>query len=377
MSSVASVLPAAREAGSPETAVRLATLYDARLFLGEAVDAPELGALRRPGLASGAVLHADEPSHSAPSVPAVSGAGAEDRVRARSRWESLTGRLTAGANCFFLPFSIPLILQNWATISPQTYAAVVPGFMQAFLQKVLEIAPQPLSTLAAIPWHGWSSGVLGNLFLLATALSLKDNKWAFVQGIGFATGYFVLSQIFYAGFMPSWAFWPLTGVVASFLLLGAAERVGKLPAALLARWKAVVHGAGWLATFLFLYAPLPPLFAMTPLLAAGIPPIKPILGMLGNLVMLPEALRSKNFMWFFGSTWGALVGGIGTLSGLWFFGRLSGPAFAAIAAGVALYSAWMLARTRDYFGLSSIREQSVLAYFGAASLRDLFLGKKS
>ena len=121
----------------------------------------------------------------------------------------------------------------------------------------------------------------------------------------------------------------------------ALEEAQRLPAS----WRGLRQSlSAWTATLLFMTMAIPQLMnnlrdpAST--VALSVPTI--LLGMLGNGLMVPRALFTRDLIWFCGSTWGAAVMGWAQIVTVARAGFLPPEAFAAITAAIWSYLAAIL-----------------------------------
>lgn len=215
-----------------------------------------------------------------------------------------------------------------------------------------------------LAWSGFVSGSMGNL-LLATYFS-GVNEWAQVrvQAIGAITNYFVASQVYAAGYFPSVQFWSLAAVLGVGLLIPLLFALGTVSLEKFALWQEAtiplglaslvfcitstfsddsfilltifavgfVIGilllflkpripilaplmaklGGWLATFLFMWMPLPQIYRILTVgkdAAAAFSMGFTVLATFGNGLGSTRAFVIKEKVWFVGSFYGLMVGG--------------------------------------------------------------------
>lgn len=297
--------------------------------------------LRAPRLAPVSSLAHDAPAPAGPPSPKP----ASELAR---RWDRVTQTLTDFAALPFLALQAPQIWTN--------------------VQNLLASHPEALANL---PWIGYSTGILGNMLLLGWFASQKETSAARVQAIGVATSAVVVAQIFLAGHMPAAAFATVLPAVVAGLLINYLKFKDQAPAAAWTLWSkgtsllglvvlpqvlwstfapaayasplpaaaAAVAGlalsfldsrgrlppglkrvwdrlGAWTATVLFMYGPIAQIMAnlSNPAGMAGIALGTLGLAMAGNLLMLPRALHTRNWIWFTGSAWAVFVGGYGVLA---------------------------------------------------------------
>lgn len=283
----------------------------------------------------------------------------------RASWDTWTNRLTNSAFLAFLPLQVPQIVANF-------------GF----------ILSGNLNPISILPWMGYGTGILANMILLSYFVSKKEKGAALVQAVGVLGSAVVVGQIFYAGFMPAAAFWSITGALLAGLTLNALHYRGVVNAKVWEGWKEFVGMAGlgvlplvfsatflskvaywpaalafalgglyltlrkmgrlpkkfeglwmkasaWTATLLFMFGPLAQISAnlANPANLAGLSLLTILLATLGNGMMIPRAVHTKDWIWFAGSAWAVSVGGLGVMATMFAFGHLS-PLFFFTAAAV-------------------------------------------
>ncbi|CAI7820162.1 unnamed protein product [Closterium sp. NIES-53] len=199
---------------------------------------------------------------------------------------------------------------------------------------------------------GFATGFLGNMLLLSYFTAKRELSACLVQVVGAASTAILLSQVYLAGFMPPPAF---TAVVA-YLLLGCAVNclrfTRRLPQPLWDTWQDVIgvlglavlpqviwstfssistklpgtisavggllfiaamrRGlvgqrwrdrwqllSGWTATLLFMVMPVAQLQVCftRPDQLAGMSALSSLLGIVGNGLMVPRALFTRDFIW--------------------------------------------------------------------------------
>mmetsp|Transcript_21952 Transcript_21952/g.61365 ORF Transcript_21952/g.61365 Transcript_21952/m.61365 type:complete len:351 (-) Transcript_21952:176-1228(-) len=285
---------------------------------------------------------------------------------ARSRCEQLQARLdkvtTLGVNIStfaFLGLQVPQITQN---------------FMGD---------PHQMKSLA---WSGFVSGSVGNLLLATYFAGVSEWAAVRVQMIGAITNYFVATQVFFAGYFPAPQFWTLVVVITIGLVIPFLYACGMLSASTFSSWKeattaiglaaiaftftatftanswallaVAVAGAaigavllvqktrvaalarltatlgGWLATFLFMWMPMPEIFKI---LKEGQKAAQAfsmgftVLATLGNGLGAARAFVIKDTIWFTGSFWGLVAGGWITAVAVWSVHPAQCPLWALIA----------------------------------------------
>ncbi|XP_024518452.1 maltose excess protein 1-like, chloroplastic [Selaginella moellendorffii] len=266
------------------------------------------------------------------------------------------------------------------------------------------------SALFAVSWMSLLTSLMGNLSLLSYFVMKKENGAMIVQAVGVLSTYVVLAQLAIAGSMPStvflatsiavivgyvinflnykgylrselWKLWQdiisvggvsvlsqvmwstfepflpstiLPGVFAfvTTLTLIIQDRKGKLSEPL---HKFVGGLAAWSATLLFMWSPVAQMWTniTNPANLRGLSVITVLLAMVGNSLLLPRALFTRDSMWFTGSSWGALVQGWGLLLSMYIYECVSGSVFLGITAGLAFWIGNMLVMDSKANSLSS------------------------
>jgi len=258
-------------------------------------------------------------------------------------------------------------------------------------------SPDKMRSLA---WAGYVSGSMGNVSLCSYFTGISEFAQARVQAIGCVTTYLVLAQVYNAGFCPGTTFAVLSTVLGVGLTLPLLLSLKLVSPDLFSLWKdtttaigftalafavtatftgdqGVLLGAtlaglsvgllvlalknksgalgalvgtlgGWLATFLFMWSPLPQLVA---LLQGGDEGWKAaeafdigvaLLATLGNGLGVARAWFIKDKIWFVGSFFGIVVQGWLTAAAVWVVDPARCPWWALLPFTVALVSYFTL-----------------------------------
>lgn len=308
--------------------------------------------------------------------------GPHHEARKPQTWDALTKWLTDSAILAFLPLQVPQIIKNFLLISAGTLA--------------------PISIL---PWMGYTTGILGNMLLLSYFVSKKEAGAARVQAVGVITSGIVLAQIFYAGFMPAFAFWGIAAMMAGGLTLNLLKYLGVfngniwkawtmisgltglgvLPTVLwstfmpqMSVWPAVVTLAGgliflllqrlgklpkglentwsklsaWTATMLFMFGPIAQLVSnfANPANIAGLSLLTLMLATAGNALMLPRAILTKDRIWLTGSLWAVAMGGWAVMLSMLLYGAVSPLFFAGFSVILPVYLAFIIRQAMKHHG---------------------------
>ncbi|MDE2293229.1 MAG: hypothetical protein KGL53_14195, partial [Elusimicrobia bacterium] len=214
-------------------------------------------------------------------------------------WDLWTHRMTDAAVPVFLALQLPQIVKNWGALS----TGLVAG-------------------MAVLPWLGFAAGILGNSLLLARFLANREPAAARVQAVGILASAAVLGQLFAAGFAPAWGLAAVIAMGGASITMGVLQRTGRLSPRAAKVW---ANAAGWTATALFMYGPAAQIMANLahPAVVAGLSLLSVGLGTLGNLLMLPRAVYTRDWVWFTGSAWASLVGGLGVAGTMALAGALA------------------------------------------------------
>ncbi|BBN17752.1 hypothetical protein MPTK1_7g16760 [Marchantia polymorpha subsp. ruderalis] len=303
------------------------------------------------------------------------------------KWDSTTARLADSATAAFLLLQLPQILLNTQNLVAGNYAA-----------------------LFAVPWMGQLTGLLGNLSLLSYFASKRERGAMVVQAVGVVSTLIVLLQLAIAGAMPAVAFavtgtavvvglilnflnyvnklspsvWRLWGEVVSIggvtvlpqvmwstfepylphsvlpgtmfgilaVTMIALDRLDKLPAKIRNVLGAV---AAWTATLLFMWAPVAQWWTnyINPANIRGLSVFTVLLAMVGNSLLLPRALFTRDLMWFTGSSWGTMLQGWGILLSMYMCQVINDVTFYGVSAILALWLSSMLWNDSKAYNLGS------------------------
>lgn len=314
-------------------------------------------------------------------------------------WDSMTGRLAGSATIAFLLLQLPQIFLNFQNLKSGNTTA-----------------------LFAVPWMGQLTGLLGNLSLLSYFAKKREVGAMVVQAVGVVTTWVVLLQLTMAGAMPSlaftitaaavglglllnflnynkvlsphiWEIWEdvitvgglsvlpqvmwstfdavlppslLPGLIAVIMALSlvALRRLEKLPPVATRLLGAV---SAWTATFLFMWAPVAQMWTnyLNPANIQGLSVFTVLLAMIGNGLLLPRALFTRDRMWFTGASWGTLFQGWGILVTMYINKCIPDAVFYGAGVTLAVWLGMMLTTDAKAHSLSSPLNP----------LGELFLGK--
>ncbi|XP_024519556.1 maltose excess protein 1-like, chloroplastic isoform X2 [Selaginella moellendorffii] len=287
-------------------------------------------------------------------------------------WNSTTIHLAEFATLPFLFLQLPQIILNARNLIAGNYEA-----------------------LSAVQWMGQLTSLLGNLSLLSYFAGRRERGAMAVQAVGVLTTLVVLIQLGIAGAMPSLALAGTVIAVAFGLLLNLLNYLLLLREWLWKIWEAVISVGGatvllqvmwstfephiphtilpavitgiatltlvamdaigflpqkwsdflvalsaWTATLLFMWTPVAQMFQnfIDPENIKGLSPLTILLAMIGNGLLVPRALFTRDLMWFTGAAWGTLFQGWGLLLTLWIARALSGTVFGTVT---GLLTTWL------------------------------------
>ncbi|XP_058103792.1 maltose excess protein 1-like, chloroplastic [Magnolia sinica] len=302
-------------------------------------------------------------------------------------WDSLTARFAGAANVPFLLLQLPQIVLNARNLLAGNKSA-----------------------LFAVPWLGMLTGLLGNLSLLSYFAKKKETEAVLVQTLGVVSTYVVIAQLAMAESMPLphftvttvvvafglilnflnyfnllhagiWLFWEdfitigglavlpqvmwstFVPFVPNSILPGATAFMVAVVAVIMARTgklsekgvKFVRSLSGWTATLLFMWMPVTQMLTnyLNPDNIKGLSAFSMLLAMIGNGLMIPRALFTRDLMWFTGSAWASFLHGWGNLICMYCFNSISKEFFLAATAGFLLWLGTTLWRDTKAYGYSS------------------------
>eukprot|EP00252_Welwitschia_mirabilis_P027663 TRINITY_DN9550_c0_g1_i1.p1 TRINITY_DN9550_c0_g1~~TRINITY_DN9550_c0_g1_i1.p1 ORF type:complete len:433 (+),score=57.13 TRINITY_DN9550_c0_g1_i1:47-1300(+) len=303
------------------------------------------------------------------------------------QWDAMTTTIAGSSTVAFLLMQLPQIVLNARNLSSGNKTA-----------------------LFAVGWLGQLTGLLGNLSLLSYFAKKKETGAVIVQTVGVVSTYAVLSQLAMAGAMPSvpfiassvavgaglifnflnynsllpaklWRFWEdlitvggvtvlpqvmwstfvpylpqsmLPGVLsfAVSLMTIILARSGKLSKKMV---QFVESTSGWTATLLFMWMPVAQMWTnyLNPNNIRGLSTISLILSMIGNGLMIPRALFTRDIMWFTGSGWAALLHGWGNTLCVYMFGGTSKAYFVTVTSALILWIGLIFWKDSKAYGLTS------------------------
>lgn len=328
-----------------------------------------------------------------------SNGGALDDVSDYAIWDSMTGRLAGSATIAFLLLQLPQIFLNFQNLTSGNTTA-----------------------LFAVPWMGQLTALLGNLSLLSYFAKKREVGAMVVQAVGVVSTWVVLLQLTMAGAMPLlvftitatavglglllnmlnyknllsphiWEIWEdvitvggvsvlpqvmwstfdavlppslLPGLITMIIALSlvALRRLEKLPPV---ATKLLGDVSAWTATLLFMWGPVAQMWTnyLNPANIQGLSVFTVLLAMIGNGLLLPRALFTRDRMWFTGASWGTIFQGWGILVTMYINKCISNAVFYGAGGTLAVWLGMMFATDAKAHSLSS----------PLSPLRELFLGR--
>ncbi|KAF4380326.1 hypothetical protein F8388_024619, partial [Cannabis sativa] len=167
---------------------------------------------------------------------------------------------------------------------------------------------------------------------------LNDSVWRFWEDVITVGGLSALPQVMCSTFVPYLPNTILPGALSFVVAVAAVvmARLGKLSEK---GTKFVGAISGWTATLLFMWMPVSQMWTnfLNPDNIKGLSPVSMLLAMIGNGLMIPRALLTRDFMWFLGSSWASFFYGYGNLACLYWFNSISKEFFLAATAGFELW----------------------------------------
>eukprot|EP00252_Welwitschia_mirabilis_P021174 TRINITY_DN5350_c0_g1_i2.p2 TRINITY_DN5350_c0_g1~~TRINITY_DN5350_c0_g1_i2.p2 ORF type:complete len:158 (+),score=12.16 TRINITY_DN5350_c0_g1_i2:625-1098(+) len=136
------------------------------------------------------------------------------------------------------------------------------------------------------------------------------------------------------------------------LIIVFLARIGKLSKKVV---QIVDSTSGWTATLLFMWMPIAQLWTsyLNPNNIKGLSLFTLLLAMVGNGLLVPRALFTRDFMWFTGSTWASLLYGWGNILCVYIFGGLNTAYFSAITTALILWLGAIFWIDAKAYGLTS------------------------
>ncbi|KAL1533522.1 maltose excess protein 1-like, chloroplastic isoform X1 [Salvia divinorum] len=309
-------------------------------------------------------------------------------------WDAVTAKFAGAANIPFMLLQLPQIILNYQNLMAGNKSA-----------------------LLAVPWLCMLTGLLGNLSLLSYFIKKRESEAVVIQLVGAISIYVVILQLVMAEAMPLphfvttsivtlsgvvinlmkhfetlddgvWKSWEefitiaglsalpqvmwstfvpilpntvLPGCIALFtaVLAVSMARMGKLS-------KKAGSVSGWTATLLFMWMPVAQMWTnlLNPANVKGLSAVTMLLAMIGNGLLIPRALLTRDLMWFTGSTWACVFYGWGNLVCLYCFNSISWELFLASSLG---FLAWI--------GITFWRDAQVQGHSSSfTSLKHLLFG---
>lgn len=304
-----------------------------------------------------------------------------------TQWDALTSTIAASSNIPFLLLQLPQIMLNAQNLLAGNKTA-----------------------LLALGWLGQLTGLLGNLSLLSYFVKKRESGTIVVQTVGVISIYCVLFQLAMAGAMPSTLFIATSVAVGLGLILNFLNYCNLLNASIWRLWedcitigglsvlpqvmwstfvpylpqsilpgilsfalslttiilarsgklsekavKLVGSTSGWTATLLFMWMPIAQMWTnyLNPNNIRGLSVDSLLLAMIGNGLLIPRALFTRDIMWFTGSSWAALLYGWGNILNIYIFGGIGKTYFLAVTSALILWLGTIFWRDAKAYGLNS------------------------
>lgn len=304
-----------------------------------------------------------------------------------TQWDALTSTIAASSNIPFLLLQLPQIMLNAQNLLAGNKTA-----------------------LFALGWLGQLTGLLGNLSLLSYFVKKRESGTIVVQTVGVISIYCVLFQLAMAGAMPSTLFIATSVAVGLGLILNFLNYYNLLNASIWRLWedcitigglsvlpqvmwstfvpylpqsilpgilsfalslttiilarsgklsekavKLVGSTSGWTATLLFMWMPVAQMWTnyLNPNNIRGLSVDSILLAMIGNGLLIPRALFTRDIMWFTGSSWAALLYGWGNILSIYIFGGIGKTYFLAVTSALILWLGTIFWRDAKAYGLNS------------------------
>ena len=260
-------------------------------------------------------------SPKADEVPAAQTLGPAARTEGsrRASWDAWTNRLIFAAGFVFSLLLVPQIAKNFINLSA--------GHAQA---------------LSALSWTGFATNVLANALYLGYFRAKKEHSRAVIQLIGVLAGTVVLGQMLLAGVMPLTAFIAVTAIVGLDLGFNFLAYKGRLSARVAPLDKALQTAAGLTGTLLFMFGPVAALVAMAlhPADIAGIALGSVVLGLVGDMLLSPRLMLTKDALGLSSNLWSVVLAGVARLVWMCVCGNVPALLFWPIIVLVPAYFAF-------------------------------------
>lgn len=304
------------------------------------------------------------------------------------QWDSLTGQLAGSATLAFLLLQLPQIILNAQNLMSGNKIA-----------------------LFAVPWMGQLTGLLGNLSLLSYFAKKRESGAMIVQAVGVVSTFVVLLQLTVAGSMPCSAFTATATAVGLGLVLNFLNYKSLLNCEIWKIWEDVITIGGlsvlpqvmwstfdavlppsmvpgitavvtavslvilqrseklppsaasivgglsaWTATLLFMWAPVAQMWTnyLNPANIQGLSVFTVLLAMVGNGLLLPRALFTRDIMWFTGASWGTLVQGWGVLLTMYINKCIGETVFGGASSALAVWLGMMVWKDANAYSSPSL-----------------------
>ncbi len=333
------------------------------------------------------------------------------KTKAPLSWDEKTQRFVEGSWGVFALLQFPQLWTNAVNL------AQVHPWLQSALS-FLGVSAGHVAAISGIPFIGVLSGILADSILMSYFIGSKEYTPAVVQTIGVVMASLMLSQVAWAGFVPLAVYFAALPLILTHLALNFLKWKGRLPEKMagLSVWSAWQKGlsllglfllpmgisvmfvgssgviplilggvaaltglgfmiaqkrgklspkwqghwaslGAWLATFLFMFMPLAQIHSVfsnaVGMKGLALPSF--LMGAVGNLLMLPRAILTQNRIWFVGSAWAVVVGGLGVFLSLAAHGVFAAwPYLGVLTAATFSFLYYALKRNQKYFKESSL-----------------------
>ncbi|XP_042067449.1 maltose excess protein 1-like, chloroplastic isoform X3 [Salvia splendens] len=192
------------------------------------------------------------------------------------------------------------------------------------------------SAFLAVPWLGMLTGLLGNLSLLSYFIKKKESEAVAIQLLGVVSIYVAILQLAMAEAMTLPHFVATSIVTASGVIINSLKHFDLLNNGIWKSWEEFITIAGLSALPQVIWSTFVPIVPNTvfpgcialftavlvvskwtnllnPKNMKGLSAVTMLLAMIGNGLLIPRALVTRDLMWFTGSTWACVFYGWGNL----------------------------------------------------------------
>eukprot|EP00246_Nothoceros_aenigmaticus_P007330 TRINITY_DN21049_c0_g1_i1.p1 TRINITY_DN21049_c0_g1~~TRINITY_DN21049_c0_g1_i1.p1 ORF type:complete len:297 (+),score=36.48 TRINITY_DN21049_c0_g1_i1:133-891(+) len=201
---------------------------------------------------------------------------------------------------------------------------------------------------------------------------LSPNVWRIWEEAVTVGGLTVLPQVMWSTFQP---YLPPSMIPAilfggSAVTLVVLGRLEKLPPKLVTFMAAV---SAWTATLLFMWAPVSQMWLnfLNPANIKGLSVFTVLLAMIGNGLLLPRAIFTRDLMWSTGAAWGFFFQGWAILLSMYIYSSIGDPVFWSVSAGVGIWISGVLIRDSRAYDLPTPFSTVIELLSGSSKKRDL------